>query len=207
MIVSHKHKFIYIKAGKVAGTSTEVLLEKYCGDDDIVTPIRPRVAGHTERNHKEGRFKNHKPAKYILKHLGEEIFNEYHKVMNVRNPWERVVSMYHMRLERNVRVDMSFEDYVKSGTKDLDSLHHYCAISKQSCLDTAIRFENLFEDTANFMKKLSIGNLSSIHSYPQEKGANFSRGHYTEYYNQETKEIIRERYRKDIEFFNYEYDK
>ena len=30
MLVSHKYKFIYIKSGKTAGTSTEVYLQKVC---------------------------------------------------------------------------------------------------------------------------------------------------------------------------------
>ena len=39
MIISHRHKFIYLKARKVAGTSVEVALAKHCGDADIVTPV------------------------------------------------------------------------------------------------------------------------------------------------------------------------
>ena len=40
MIISHKLKVIYIKLAKVAGTSFEVALSKYCGPDDILTPIK-----------------------------------------------------------------------------------------------------------------------------------------------------------------------
>ncbi|MBC6414093.1 MAG: hypothetical protein GDA45_04060 [Chromatiales bacterium] len=39
MIISHKLKFIYIKLMKIAGTSFEVALSKYCGPKDIITPI------------------------------------------------------------------------------------------------------------------------------------------------------------------------
>ena len=39
MIVSHKHKFIFIKTGKVGGTSLEIALSKFLGPDDIVTPV------------------------------------------------------------------------------------------------------------------------------------------------------------------------
>jgi len=41
MILSKKHKFIFIKGKKVAGTSIEVLLSHLCGNQDIVTPITP----------------------------------------------------------------------------------------------------------------------------------------------------------------------
>lgn len=39
MIISHKHKFLYIKAQKTAGTSIEIALSNICGESDIITPI------------------------------------------------------------------------------------------------------------------------------------------------------------------------
>lgn len=41
MIFSHKHKFIFIKGRKVAGTSIEIALSPHCGPQDILTPISP----------------------------------------------------------------------------------------------------------------------------------------------------------------------
>jgi len=39
MIISHTHKFIFIKSEKTAGTSIEAALSRYCSGDDVVTPI------------------------------------------------------------------------------------------------------------------------------------------------------------------------
>lgn len=41
MIISHRHKFIFIKTRKTAGTSIEMALETLCGPDDVVTPDGP----------------------------------------------------------------------------------------------------------------------------------------------------------------------
>jgi len=57
MIVSHKHRFIFIKTRKTAGTSIEVALSQIAGDDAIVTPIDPPEPQHAPRN-----YRNHHAA-------------------------------------------------------------------------------------------------------------------------------------------------
>ena len=39
MIVSHAHKFVFLKTKKTVGTSIELALSTLCGDDDIITPL------------------------------------------------------------------------------------------------------------------------------------------------------------------------
>ena len=39
MIISHRHRFIFIKTRKTAGTSIEIALSRYCGPSDVITPI------------------------------------------------------------------------------------------------------------------------------------------------------------------------
>lgn len=39
MLVSYLHNFIFIKTHKTAGTTAEVAFAKFCGPDDVVTPL------------------------------------------------------------------------------------------------------------------------------------------------------------------------
>jgi hypothetical protein len=61
MILSKRHKFIFIKGVKVAGTSIEIALAPFCGPDDIITPITPideltrLVCGAGARNYLQDR--------------------------------------------------------------------------------------------------------------------------------------------------------
>lgn len=41
MIISHKHKFIFIRTNKAAGTSIEIALSRFCGSADILTRDLP----------------------------------------------------------------------------------------------------------------------------------------------------------------------
>jgi hypothetical protein len=51
MILSHKHKFIFVKTAKTAGTSIEVFLSRHCDSRDVVTSIEPPIEGHRPRNY------------------------------------------------------------------------------------------------------------------------------------------------------------
>jgi hypothetical protein len=57
MILSHRHRFVFVKGSKVGGTSVEIALTGICGPDDIVTPVTPiddklRIdRGHVPRNY------------------------------------------------------------------------------------------------------------------------------------------------------------
>ena len=61
MILSHRHRFIFVKGTKVGGTSVEIALSGICGPDDIVTPVipiddKPRIErGHPPRNYASSR--------------------------------------------------------------------------------------------------------------------------------------------------------
>ncbi|MEM9238157.1 MAG: hypothetical protein AAGB14_15405, partial [Verrucomicrobiota bacterium] len=56
MVISHQHRFIFIKTAKTAGTSIEAFLSPHCGPDDVFTTTRPPVEGHEPRNWQQAFF-------------------------------------------------------------------------------------------------------------------------------------------------------
>ena len=93
MIVSHKHKFIFVKPTKVAGTSVEVALAKHCAPEDIVTAItgyspESDQEAYTHEPRNNSGFFNHMSPQEIRKKLGDDTWENYFKFTVGRNPWE-----------------------------------------------------------------------------------------------------------------------
>jgi hypothetical protein len=106
MIISHRHKFIFLKPRKVAGTSVEVALAQHCGDDDIITPIGAFDPQWDEDPYvhpgkKWPGYGRHATLRRVRKQLGWEIWNAYFKFAITRNPWDLVVSQYHWAIRRD----------------------------------------------------------------------------------------------------------
>jgi len=45
VIISHQHKFVFIKTRKTAGSTIEMVLRPWAGDDAVVTPLLPAPPG------------------------------------------------------------------------------------------------------------------------------------------------------------------
>ena len=100
MIVSHKHKFIFIKPYKVAGTSVEINLAKHCGPRDIVTtvaPYRPSVDGTPYNHDPQNNFGyyEHVNVQAAKLRLPKKIWESYFKFSVVRSTWQVAVSFYY----------------------------------------------------------------------------------------------------------------
>lgn len=124
MIISHKHRFIFIKTEKTAGTSIEMALAAVCGPQDIITPvvhpedrhviasagdaIRPpqnyhiplnkwrlREWGQTFKTGTWPQFYNHIGAGEIRQLIASDVWDNYYKFCFERNPWDKVVSYYY----------------------------------------------------------------------------------------------------------------
>jgi hypothetical protein len=106
MIISHRHRFIFLKPRKVAGSSVEVALAQHCGEDDIVTPIGAFNPHWDEDQYvhpgkKWPDYARHTTLTPVRKRLGQKMWDEYFKFAITRNPWDLVVSQYHWATRRD----------------------------------------------------------------------------------------------------------
>ena len=110
MIVSHRHRFIFTRPRKVAGTSLSIALEPSLGSSDVQvfapTERRP-LAGidgddspaiHASKNvdalHLRDRSKPHILPSVIKEAFGDDVWRRYFKFTIIRNPWDWFVSLH-----------------------------------------------------------------------------------------------------------------
>jgi hypothetical protein len=138
MIVSHRHKFIFLKTRKTAGTSLEIALSKYCGPEDVLAPInfdeamRKELSGRGAQNYAKPAWKmspgqlyryfrrgeqvqfftEHMTAVAARKRLGAKVWDAYFKFTIVRNPFDRMLSRYFwtMKARPDNRADWHIEN-------------------------------------------------------------------------------------------------
>lgn len=227
MLLSHLHRFIFVKTHKTAGTSTEISLCRYCGPDDVVTPIAPtdeefrEQLGYGPRNFgiptsarpsKQAQFRqlsrmqwpqrkifwNHITAAEIRQRAPEE-WDGYLTFTIVRNPWDTFVSRYfaQRRWKDELTLDQAIAEF------DHATNWRICAIDDHVGVDLVLRFESLHQDIAAAMARLGIpfdGWLPRAKSDTGRNGLD-----YRDLLKPRHVEAIRRACRKEIEEFGYEY--
>lgn len=178
MIISHEHKFIFLKTRKTAGTSVEMALSRFCGPADVITLIRSesdatkRATGYAgERNfriplrnwalrdlakiHRNGwpSFHAHSPAKFVRDHVDLLVWREYFKFSIERNPFDRFVSQYYWNT-RDRKADIA--SYAENAARYRLSNWDVYAIGDRIVTDFLIRYERLAEDLATLQALLNL---------------------------------------------------
>lgn len=213
MIISHKHKFIFFKTRKTAGSSIQVSLAKNCGKEDIITG-QYRL-GIDDNSHSTGlnmdkffTIHPHPELKPTKQFLGSEIWNSYFKFAFVRNPYDIVVSRYHWNLkgkDKNKNTSIKdFQNWVENNNMlHEDKLHKYTHDNNVLDLDFIGYYETLEDDIKYICKKIGIPLLD----LPQLKGGFRDKTHYSNFYNEKTKQLVSNFYSDDIKYFNYSFSK
>lgn len=198
-MINHKHKLIFIHIPRTGGTTIERAL---CGRDW---------------------FNIHAPSKHLTAHSAKKIYaeywEEYFKFTFVRNPWDRMVSLlkygsfYGVSLgDRNI---INTENYFTNFKKvEYDQRYfNENQFNNHNPIKESV-YQNIFGTEMDFIGKLESleGDLSKICSINKMKCAklhhaekSLNRKQYRKYYDTKTRQLIEEKYYKDIKLFNYEF--
>jgi chondroitin 4-sulfotransferase 11 len=215
-MISHKLKYYFVHIPKCAGSSIERALGEAEGvtikHGDLPPTIKEKyLLMYPDEKH---RFNigpsQHFPIRHINNYYPEA--KEYFTFTFVRNPWDRIVSEYHWfkhqsRKRKKKRwASITFDEFIEGGNDvPLDRYHDksqywfICDDHGQCAVDVVGRFETLHEDFDKICKEIGI-RQELPHVFKAD------RGHYMEYYNENTKQTVAERFAVDIDMFGYTFE-
>ena len=201
-MISHKYKYIFIHIPKCAGSSIERMLlchEHVTCDWDHKFPLKT-LSNKDKHEYKLDINSQHHVS---LDSFPIKTQQDYFCFTVVRNPWSKIVSswLYHKKIKKYPHDLKQFITSKSIGYK-MDQVAPYHLDLQSSYInnnmDVVCRFETIAHDFKQVQKKLNINT-----HLPHDNKTN--QKHYSEYYDDETKQIVAERYAKDIELFGYKF--
>jgi len=199
-MINHKHKFIFIHMPKCGGSSIETsfgynLWDKKKFPNNFCD--KQLLLGRDEHT---GKYLQHLTISEVYK-IHPQLKNDYFSFAFVRNPWDRAISDY---FYFGGPKKQSLKKFLLSPTH-LDPSHsvpQYDFLKDNEgnmAVDFVGRFENFENDFIYVCNHLNMAGLKLPHINKRNKK------HYTEYYDDEAREIVEEKYARDIEYFGYKF--
>lgn len=191
-LISHKKCFVYYEIPKCASSTIKsILFKTLIPKNDTSLRYDLWVSKYPE-----------------LSTNADEVLNNYtnyFKFCFIRNPWARLVSAFYNKKEAYHDLhDISFDTFIHK----LDSLqnHHWAPctdfIPKQNgklAVDIVGKMECFIEDFSKVLKFIDIEEINIPKMNASQKTD------YRIHYNNETREIVRQKYMDDIELGHYEF--
>lgn len=161
---------------------------------------------YSEWMSKPNRYKRSSEDNWATIEEMREKWDEYYKFAVIRNPWDRVVSdHFYCKKDGFLSEDASFRQDVKNTLDNYERwklpCYDWLAKGGKVDVDRVCRFENLQDDFNLVCDDLEIKRKRLPHLNKT------NHVHYSEYYDDELREMVAEKYKKDIEYFGYEFGK
>lgn len=214
MIISHKNKFVFIAINKTATTSIRTSLHDK-SDVNAVADTQSPYYFHATAKRLKIEFKKNSWD-----------WNSYFKFSFVRNPWDRIVSAYFYRLKMvkhwnkikpkdkythdvfecfkvQLHSVSNFNQWLKKyANHESVNLHQHKFLydGDEKLVNFVGKYENLSDDFNYVMSKVGCEHIK----LPFLNKSN--RTDYKNYFDDETRKLIKKYYSKDINLFNYKYN-
>ena len=213
MIVSEKYRFIFVHIPKSGGSSCDKALKR-----SLPLWERSHWLTHKRSKHQslcvvQERMRMERPSWRYFWQKPLPNLTDYFTFSFVRNPWDRVVSLYHY-LQRTsstseIQSLSSFGEFIAAVEQRqpfIEAMHSFR--SQQSLLTNLDgsrivkfvgRFETLADDFQTVCRKLNVP--CRLPHVNQTRHA-----HYSDYYDEWSRQVIADRFAEDIAAFGYQFN-
>lgn len=218
MLLSVKHRFLFVHIAKTGGTSVRAALQAQRWRDPWYWPMflcsrLSHLSGHRIAT----KLPRHAKVVAAKELLPKEFFDQLFKFAFVRNPWDlQVSSFHHIRRERPQYLS-GHEDFVAFLRWKLDPERPYqyhidtsiesqtdylIDLSGRVVVDFIGRYERLGEDFAEACRRIGM----PAPALPHQRQARDRQKDYRGYYTDETAELVARHFARDIEILGYGFD-
>ena len=206
-MISHRYRCVFVHAPRTGGSTVE---------DLIWPPPRSEeelYGGFVDRfhnRHQTGGLQ-HLTARQIRADVGDDVFSSYLRFTVVRNPWDRTVSQYaYMARRPDLREFLGMPEGADFATYlRLLDLREHVQWTPQSAfvtdddgtllVDRVLRLERLAEELPPLLEELGV----PFDDVLPRRNVSVRRPDHRSYYDDETHDLVAERYREDVERFGY----
>jgi hypothetical protein len=198
---------LFYRIPKNASTS----ISDHLGNYNLIKKHEKRFHDQADKRLYRGWFDpTHAKPNEVYNVFKREMAN-YFSFCIVRNPWDRAVSMYHFSLKNDLgrlyglKTEMTFESFCEllldykddpyfiASQNQIEWMHGYFPPKIH------LRFENLKQEFTKMLLEYNITHISP--DFPHKNATNHKL--YTEYYNTNTKSLIKQVFEKDIDTLKY----
>ncbi|WP_090205671.1 sulfotransferase family 2 domain-containing protein [Ectothiorhodospira magna] len=217
MLLSLKHRFLFVHIAKTGGTSVRATLARYryrglWGAPMFIANKLDQMSGHRIG----AKFPRHAKAIAAREMLPATLYDELFKFVFVRNPWDlQVSSFFHIRKERpQVLAGVTtFEQFIRLkfdperpwnyllDTSRERQRDYVVDLRGQQIVDFIGHYESLQADFDTVCDRIGLPRTPLPHRRKAQGRDDFRR-----YYNDETARLVEAHYREDIEMFGYRFD-
>lgn len=223
MIISHTHKLIFFSNPKTGSESIRMKLEA----------INEETIVNFDETTSDSPFYSHmRPLELrsVFENRGLN-YNDYNSIVMTRNPWARLVSTYEniywnhiYRRKPLLRSKPTFQKWLVASKIDGEgggglgnrrwltygtySLENYAGDENGKIIvNKVIKLEDVDREFNSYLRTIGLEKLAEnavpkINTLGSRKK---KKKPYQEYYNEKTRALVQERYKCEIERFNYEF--
>jgi len=207
-VVNDKYNFIFFHLYKCGGTSVRKLLDNYEGTKSI-------IGGHTLPEDVKTHY-------YVRGKKYQDKFDSMFKFTVVRNPFDFLLSVYHYAKlyethfwHKEVEF-MDFQDFPifylnkieeskrtrTHGRNEIVTLYQFITDKNNKVIvDYIAKLENIDNDMNIILNKIGVPNIIMPKTNVNPANAKS----YQEVYTDKTRDFVEKHFRKDLEYFEYEF--
>lgn len=207
-MISLQKRFLFIHVPKTGGNSIQNVLKDYSEDRLVTLADHQDGAERFEVRSDKFNTTKHSTLSHYKSVLGPKVYRSLFRFATIRNPWDMMISYYFSPHRGTHQWD---RDAFLKLLQGVPTLRHYVCDKPSwwrrtrqplaSDVQYLVRFERLEEDFNQVCEKLGIPPVT----LPRRNRS--ARNHYSQYYDEETKDLVGKAFAEEIEFGGYTFER